>query len=92
MYISTRAQVTIRVNNINDTIPPPKKVGEHTSAMRRRWVAAVLLGKVEASKDDCAQEKLARHQTLTLHHESQLPTLPLAQWGQIIFEIVFTIF
>ena len=59
--------------------------------MRRRWVAAVL-GKVEASKDDCAQEKLARHQTLTLHHESQLPTLPLAQWGQIIFEIVFTIF
>ena len=59
--------------------------------MRRRWVAAVL-GKVEASKDDCAQEKLARHQTLTLHHESQLPTLPLAQRGQIIFEIVFTIF
>ena len=59
---------------------PPKKVGEqHTSAMRRRWVAAVL-GKVEASKDDCAQEKLARHQTLTLHHESQLPTLPLTQW------------
>ena len=57
---------------------PPKKVGEHTSAMRRRWVAAVL-GKVEAGKDDCAQEKLARHQTLTLHHESQLPTLPLAQ-------------
>ena len=50
------------------------------------------IGKVEASKDDCAQEKLARHQTLTLHHESQLPTLPLAQWGQIIFEIVFTIF
>mgnify|MGYP006976018483 FL=1 len=46
--------------------------------MRRRWVAA-LLGKVEASKDDCAQEKLARHQTLTLHHEFQLPTLPLAQ-------------
>ena len=59
--------------------------------MRRRWVAAVL-GKVEASKDDCAQEKLARHQTLTLHHESQLPTLPLAQRGQIIFEIVFTNF
>ena len=59
--------------------------------MRRRWVAAVL-GKVEASKDDCAQEKLARHQTLTLHHESQLPTLPLAHWGQIIFEIVIANF